>query len=327
MLTAVLWGAEGKAFAACMPEGGARCMPKGGVRWRSGARPKSPISSLSTLQAAGSGRQISGRGDRQRSRAKLSSSVSAVQLGRSGAGGEAEAGLTDPNLSDPNLQTSASLPTLHAAPTQRGPSEGLSTTESKASVHKASVRKASVSEASVRTSMQNVLSASGARSSLVISSQAWGEGSAPHATTAMQTLPLASRGLSRADLRTWESRDRMLSAKSYHNEWTVLHSLTSSCSPCSPAIPFLTTLTSLASSAHPTPSPSHPIAPTYVRQQQQLHPLTFRYTSLQVRHKQRSVADMAALLPAAAAIGENARRARGGDARIDRRKARQSVSE
>jgi len=57
-----------------------------------------------------------------------------------------------------------------------------------------------------------------------------------------------------------------------------------------------------------------------VRHHERLHPLTPRYAHLQVRHKQRSVTDMAALMPAAAAIGENARRARGGDARIDRRK-------
>ena len=128
---------------------------------------------------------------------------------------------------------------MHAAPAQPEPANGRRAARQQASVGKAPGK---ASKAPARTAS---LGASA---------------SAPHAAApTVQTLPLASRGLSRADLRTWESRDRMLAARSYHNEWTV-------------------------------------------------------------RHKQRSVTDMATLCSSADAIAENARRARGGDARVDRRK-------
>jgi len=138
---------------------------------------------------------------------------------------------------------------MHAAPTQPEPANGRRAARQQASVGKAPGK---ASKAPVRTSSP---SKAPARTASLGASA-----SAPHAAApTVQTLPLASRGLSRADLRTWESRDRMLAARSYHNEWTV-------------------------------------------------------------RHKQRSVTDMATLCSSADAIAENARRARGGDARIDRRK-------
>ena len=75
-------------------------------------------------------------------------------------------------------------------------------------------------------------------------------GDETYAAPTSQTMPLASRGLSRADLRTWESRDHMLAAKSYHNEWTVLH----------PRTPPYTPLHSLTPLTHPC-NPLHPLTP------------------------------------------------------------------
>ena len=179
------------------------------------------------------------RGGRQRSRAGLSSSVSAVQLGQSGAARE-----------DAGLPTSASLPAMHAAPTQPEPANGRRAARQQASVGKAPGKAPGVAPARKAP----------ARTASLGPSASAPHAAAPHAAApTVQTLPLASRGLSRADLRTWESRERMLAARSYHNEWTV-------------------------------------------------------------RHKQRSVSDMATLCSSADAIAENARRARGGDARVDRRK-------
>ena len=220
------------------------------------------------------------KGGTQRSRAGLASSVSAVQLGRSGTGGDAEA---EASLADANLQTSASLPTLHAstAPTQREPAKGVRAARRQASVGKASgkpsgkpsaskapMSKASMSKASVRTATL------GASASAPLAA-------APHAAApTLQTLPLASRGLSRADLRTWESRDHMLAAKSYHNEWTVLHPRAPPDTPLQPRTPLtppcvpshtlthphtpLHTLTPLASSsrAHGAPLGAPPRAAT-----------------------------------------------------------------
>ena len=212
------------------------------------------------------------KGGTQRSRAGLASSVSAVQLGRSGTGGDAEA---EASLADANLQTSASLPTLHAstAPTQREPAKGVRAARRQASVGKASgkpsgkpsaikapMSKASMSKASVRTA---TLGAS-ASAPLAAAPHA----AAPHAAApTLQTLPLASRGLSRADLRTWESRDHMLAAKSYHNEWTVLHPRAPPDTPLQPRTPLTPPYTPLRPLTHPH-TPSHTLTHPYTP----LHP-------------------------------------------------------